>query len=68
MALQAVCCFTHLTPTDYVSYDPHLCAKKFVDALTSAAINGSAWIPVASDGSKRKLGQANASDAVEWFG
>jgi pyrimidine operon attenuation protein/uracil phosphoribosyltransferase len=68
MALKAVCCFTHLTSTDYVWYDPHFCVKKFVDALKFREINSSAWIPVGSDGTKRKLEQANASDAVDWFG
>src|SRR5262245_38499972 len=68
MRLQAACCFTHLTSTEYPWYDAHFCVKKFVDALKSKTIKGSAWIPVTSDTQRRKLEQANATDAVEWFG
>jgi hypothetical protein len=68
MTLQAVCCFTHLTSTDYVWYDAHYCVKKFVDALKFREVKGSAWIPVGGQGEKRKLEQTNAGDAVEWFG
>ena len=68
MALHAICCITHMTTTEYPWHDAHFCVKKFVDALKSKVIKGSALIPVSREGEKRKLEQANATDAVEWFG
>jgi predicted amidophosphoribosyltransferase len=67
MPVQAVCCFTHLTSTDFAWTDPHYCVKKFVDALKRRPINKSAYIPVGR-GPKRKLTQDNAGHAVLWFG
>lgn len=67
MPLRAVCCFSHLTDRDAYSIDPHFCVKKFVDALKGRTIKKWASIPVGK-GPKRLLEQANAKDAVDWFG
>ena len=67
MATRAVCCFTHLTTTDWQWRNEDYSVKKFLDGLKGREINKYARIPVDS-GRRRYLSNANASDAIKWFG
>jgi predicted amidophosphoribosyltransferase len=67
MSLRVACCFSLLTGPDGWQ-DSHHCVKQFVDALKGRRLIGYAYVQVSASAPRRRLEQANASNAIEWFG
>jgi hypothetical protein len=68
VSIRAKCCFTYLTRTDCVWRDPNYSVKKFIDAIKGRPISDYAYLRIRSGEPLQQLEQANAGDAVQWFG
>lgn len=66
MPITVVSFATYLTRYDEPPRDDDYNALKFVKAIKGEPINGWAWVPF--QGVRRKLNDANADNAIGWFG